>query len=57
MSEAIAMYLTQITLHKGIPFEIKLPNEVTIQTFKDTDAGINLHQVDSVEDLFRELDC
>lgn len=24
MSEAIALYLNQITLHKGIPFEIKI---------------------------------
>ena len=25
MSEAISLYLTQITLNKGIPFEIKIP--------------------------------
>jgi len=31
MSEAISMYLSQITLHNGIPFEIKIPNEVTVE--------------------------
>ena len=57
MSEAIAMYLTQITLHKGIPFEIKLPNELTAKTLKESEQGKNLHKVDNINDLFEELDC
>ena len=56
MSEAISMYLSQITLHNGIPFEIKIPNKVTAKTLKDTENYKNLHQVDSVDDLFQELD-
>lgn len=57
MSEAIAMYLTQITLHKGIPFEIKIPNELTQNTLKESEDGKNLHRVDNVNDLFEELNC
>ncbi len=57
MSEAIAMYLTQITLHKGIPFEIKIPNELTAATLKDSVEGKNLHSADDVSTLFEELDC
>ncbi|MCI5212064.1 MAG: type II toxin-antitoxin system RelB/DinJ family antitoxin [Candidatus Electrothrix sp. ATG2] len=57
MSEAIALYLTQITLHKGIPFEIKIPNEVTQKTLKDSEDGKNLHRADTVTDLFEELNC
>ena len=56
MSEAISMYLSQIALHKGIPFEIKIPNEVTAKTLKDSENGNELHQVDSVDTLFQELD-
>ncbi len=56
MSEAISMYLSQITLHNGIPFEIKIPNEVTAKTLKDAENGKNLHKVDSVDALFQELD-
>jgi DNA-damage-inducible protein J len=56
MSEAISMYLSQITLHKGIPFELKIPNQVTAKTLKSTDNGQDLHRVDSVEELFQELD-
>jgi DNA-damage-inducible protein J len=56
MSEAISIYLSQITLHKGIPFEIKLPNELTAKTLKDSKNGSALHKVDSVDALFQELD-
>jgi DNA-damage-inducible protein J len=57
MSEAIAMYLTQITLHKGIPFEIKIPNEITEKTLRDSEAGKNLHRAETVADLFEDLHC
>jgi len=56
MSEAISMYLSQITLHNGIPFELKIPNNVTANTLKDSEDGTNLHKVDSVHQLFQELD-
>ncbi len=56
MSEAISMYLSQITLHNGIPFELKIPNEVTAKTLKDAENRKNLHHVDSVDELFQDLD-
>jgi DNA-damage-inducible protein J len=56
MSEAISMYLSQITLHNGIPFELKIPNTTTAKTLMDTDNGNELHTVGSVDDLFEELD-
>ena len=56
MSEAISMYLSQITLHNGIPFDLKIPNQVTAKTLKSTDRGEDVHKVDSVDALFQELD-
>ena len=56
MSEAISIYLTQIALHKGIPFEIKVPNELTVKTIKKAENGKELHKVKSVDELFLELD-
>ena len=55
MSEAISMYLSQITLHQGIPFELKIPNDLTANTLKESENGENLHTVDSVDQLFKEL--
>jgi len=51
-----SQYLSQITIHRGIPFEIKIPNEVTAKTLKDAENGNDLHEVDSVDALFQELD-
>ncbi|MCG8637247.1 MAG: type II toxin-antitoxin system RelB/DinJ family antitoxin [Desulfobacterales bacterium] len=56
MSEAISIYLSQITLHNGIPFELKIPNDITAKTLRDADNGNELHPADSVDDLFKELD-
>jgi DNA-damage-inducible protein J len=55
MSEAISLYLTQITLNKGIPFEIKIPNSLTAKTLNDSENGKGLHQVSDVDELFQEL--
>jgi DNA-damage-inducible protein J len=56
MSEAISLFLTQVTLNKGIPFEIKIPNELTAKTLHDSENGKELHQVSNVDELFQELD-
>ena len=56
ISEAISVYLKQIIYHKGIPFELKIPNEITAKTLEDSQAGRELHKVAGVDELFRELD-
>ena len=56
MSEAISIYLTQVALHKGIPFEIKIPNKLTQKTLKKSEEGKELHKVSNVDKLFKELD-
>ena len=56
MSEAISMYLSQITLHRGIPFELKIPSDLTAKTLEESENRKNLHTVHSVDQLFQELD-
>lgn len=56
MSEAISMYLRQIIFHRGIPFELKIPNELTAKTLREAEAGKGLRKVSSVDELFEELD-
>ena len=55
MSEAISLYLTQVTLHRGIPFDIKIPNDLTVKTLEKTERGEELNEVSSVDELFQEL--
>ena len=54
-TEAINMFYKQVRLRKGIPFEIKIPNKVTLKVFKDSEAKRNLKSFSNVEDLIKEL--
>ena len=56
MSEAICLFLRQVVLHRGIPFEVKIPNELTARTLTDSEDGINVHAASSVDELFKELE-
>jgi DNA-damage-inducible protein J len=55
MSEAISLYLTQVTLHRRIPFDIRIPNDLTVKTLEKTERGEELNEVSSVDELFQEL--
>ena len=55
MSEAINLFMAQIKLKRGIPFEVKLPNETTLKTFKDTDENRNLTRCKNSKDMFKTL--
>ena len=50
------LYLTQVTLHNGIPFEIKIPNALTAKTLRKSGKGKDLHMVSNVEDLVHKLE-
>jgi DNA-damage-inducible protein J len=56
MSQAIELYLWQIKLKHGIPFDVRIPNEVTKATFSQTDRGEELKEYSSMDELFKNLD-
>lgn len=54
-TEAINLFLSQIRLRKGLPFEVKIPNKTTIGTFEKTDKGKELVKCKDVDDMFKKL--
>lgn len=54
-TQAISLFFKQIIYTKSIPFELKVPNDATIETFKNTDAGKDLHEVSGIDELTKEL--
>lgn len=56
-SEAIAIFFRQITLHGGLPFDVKIPNKLTQKAMAETRAGKNTKRFDDVKDLMRDLEC
>ena len=52
---AINIFYRQVKLLNGLPFNIRIPNETTIKTFKDTDAEKNLIHCEDADDMFNKL--
>jgi DNA-damage-inducible protein J len=38
-SEAIAIFFSQITLQKGLPFEVRIPNKTTRKAMRELQTG------------------
>lgn len=55
-TEAVTLFYRQVKLRNGLPFEVAVPNKVTIKTFQETDAGVNLVACQDKEDLFEKLE-
>jgi DNA-damage-inducible protein J len=56
MSEAICLFLRQVVLRRGIPFEIKIPNELTDKVLRESEEGVDLHAASTADELFEELE-
>lgn len=56
LSDAFNMFLSQSVLERGIPFQIKIPNDVTLQAMKDVDENKNMQEL-SLEELKQEMDA
>jgi DNA-damage-inducible protein J len=53
LSDAINMFLTQSVMERGLPFEMKIPNDETIQAIEDARNGVNADTI-TLEDLEKE---
>jgi len=52
-TQAITMFFEQIRLHRAIPFEIKLPNQETVEAMQDALVGNNMETV-FMEELIKQ---
>jgi DNA-damage-inducible protein J len=50
-TDAIRLFLTQVELHRGLPFPVSTPNQETINAMRDANRGIGLKSYGS----FREM--
>ncbi len=54
LSDAFNIFLTQSVLERGIPFEIKIPNDKTKKAIKEARDGKNMIKT-SLEDLKKDF--
>lgn len=55
-SDAIRLFYKQVTLRRGLPFEVRIPNAATRKALRDADADRNLTRYESVDAMSRDLD-
>ena len=54
-SEATRLFLHSVVLHKGLPFELKIPNEETEKALQESKGGKNVIKHTSSKELFDDL--
>ena len=52
-TQAITMFFEQVRLHRAVPFQIKLPNEETVEAMNDALTGKNMETI-SMDDLINQ---
>lgn len=48
-SEAVRLFLQQVTLHKGLPFEVRIPNAETEKALRSAKSGVGTLYADEKE--------
>jgi len=54
-SQAVNLFFIQVSINKGIPFDVHLPNEGTTKAIESGLAGHSLHTAASMDDLIAQL--
>lgn len=54
-SEATRLFLHSVVLHKGLPFELRIPNDETATAIKEVKEGKNTVKHTSAKELFDDL--
>lgn len=49
-SEAITLFLTQVTLSNGLPFTLRVPNRRTSKAIREARSGEHMNTFDTVGD-------
>ncbi len=55
-TEAITLFYKQVTLHRGLPFDVKVPNAETLEALQQASDGVGLTEYAGLDDLKAELD-
>ena len=55
-SQAITVFFRQVALQRGIPFDLKIPNKVTVETVAKVRRGEDLIRVSGIDELREEIE-
>lgn len=55
-TQAITLFFKQVGLCKGMPFDVRIPNEETLNALAQSNAGTGLKASDTLEAMLTDLD-
>ena len=55
VTQAITIFYKQVEMRNGLPFNVTIPNEKTLNTFEATDSDNNLVVCKNADDMFKRL--
>jgi DNA-damage-inducible protein J len=55
ISDVVRIALTKIAKEKALPFEMRIPNALTVKTLEKSERGEDVHHAKDVNDLFGQL--
>ncbi|MEK7480255.1 MAG: type II toxin-antitoxin system RelB/DinJ family antitoxin [Patescibacteria group bacterium] len=55
-SDAVGMFLQQVVLHEGLPFEVRIPNKRTRKAIADLRADKGKVYTGATKEIFDELE-
>jgi DNA-damage-inducible protein J len=55
VSETIHLLYRQIKLQRGLPFDVRMPNEVTARTLRASKAGKGVKRFTTKRELYADL--
>ena len=54
-TQAITIFYKQVELQRGLPFNVRIPNEVTLQALEEARTRQNLESFNTIDDLLNDL--
>jgi len=54
-TEAVNLFYRQVKLQKGLPFDVRIPNKTTLETFRKTDEGKQLNEYKNMKAFLKKM--
>ena len=55
VSDVVRIVLTKVAKDKALPFEMRVPNQLTAKTLNKSERGEDVHHAKDAKDLFEQL--
>jgi DNA-damage-inducible protein J len=55
VTQAITLFYKQVELERGLPFAVRVPNDVTVEALEQARTRQGLESFNTLDDLFKDL--